>query len=250
MTAAVATAGIMAADEVAGLARRFEAAPPEDLLAWAVGAFGDRFAITTSFQVEGLVIIDLARRVAPEVPVLAIDTGRLPEETYLVAEAYRRRGVRIRWLFPRAELVEALESHHGPYSFKQGLDERRACCHVRKVEPMARALAGFSAYATGRRRDQSATRAGLEVLELDPSRPGLVKLNPLAAWTEERVWNHVRARGLPYSALYDRGYRSIGCAPCTRAVQPGEHPRAGRWWWESPEHTECGLHLVGLGGGI
>jgi phosphoadenosine phosphosulfate reductase len=241
---------VPAADEIAAVALRLDAADPAQILEWALGRFGDRFALTTSFQVEGLVILDLARRLAPEVTVLAIDTGRLPEETYAVAEAYRRRGARIRWLFPRAEAVEALENEHGPYSFRRGLDERRACCHVRKVEPMARALEGFAAYGTGRRRDQSATRASLPVVELDAARPGLVKVNPLAAWSDARVWAYVREHALPYSALYDRGYRSVGCAPCTRAVQPGEHARAGRWWWESPEHSECGLHLVGLGGGI
>jgi phosphoadenosine phosphosulfate reductase len=177
--------------------------------------------------------------------VFAIDTGRLNGETHECAEKLRRKyGLRIEWVFPRSEAVEALLREKGSYSFKDSVENRRECCHVRKVEPLSRALAGLTAWITGMRREQSVTRASLDPIERDAAHGGILKYNPLAAWTTQQVWDYVRAHSIPYNRLYDAGYASIGCEPCTRPIGPGEDLRAGRWWWEHPEHRECGLHLA------
>ena len=141
--------------------------------------------------------------------------------------------------------VELLVREKGHFSFRRSIEDRKECCGIRKVEPLRRALAGRAAWVTGLRREQSVTRTAVEVLELDAAHGGIAKLNPLAAWTEAQVWSYAREHGLPVNALHARGYPSIGCAPCTRAIAPGEDARAGRWWWESAEHKECGLHPGG-----
>jgi phosphoadenosine phosphosulfate reductase len=158
----------------------------------------------------------------------------------------RRYGIAIATYVPQAAAVEALERDRGYYSFRQSVEERKHCCGIRKVEPLRRALAPLRAWVTGLRREQALTRTGIDVVEWDAVH-GLVKVNPLARWTEEQVWNYIRAHGVPYNTLHDRGYPSIGCAPCTRAIQPGQDIRAGRWWWETPEQKECGLHVHGIG---
>jgi phosphoadenosine phosphosulfate reductase len=181
--------------------------------------------------------------------VFALDTGRLHPETYEVMEEVRRRyGVRIESYFPERESVEALVREKGLFSFRLSVAERKECCAIRKVEPLRRALQGRAAWVTGLRREQSVTRADVEVLEMDEAHGGIAKLNPLAAWSEAQVWEYARAHRVPTNVLHARGFPSIGCAPCTRAIAPGEDPRAGRWWWEAPEHKECGLHLRAAGG--
>ncbi|WP_257459159.1 phosphoadenylyl-sulfate reductase [Archangium lipolyticum] len=218
-------------------------APAEVVLAWVERRFGARAAIASSFGVEDMVLIDLARTHAPSVRLFTLDTGRLPPETYEVMDVVRRRyGVEIETFFPARERVEALESTKGYFSFKQSIEERKECCGIRKVEPLRRALAGREAWVTGLRREQSVTRTSVESVELDATH-GLVKVSPLTRWTSREVWEYVKTHGVPYNALHDRGYPSIGCAPCTRAVRPYEDERAGRWWWESPENRECGLHV-------
>src|SRR5262249_20701489 len=218
-------------------------ASAEDVLAWADARFGDAAAIASSFGVEDVVLIDLASRHAPRLGVFTLDTGRLPPETYEVMEQVRRRyGIRIETFFPQRAAVEALENEKGFFSFRRSVAERKECCAIRKLEPLSRALQGKRAWVTGLRREQSVTRAEVGVVETDDAHGGIVKLNPLARWTEAQVWRYARDRSLPVNALHERGYPSIGCAPCTRAVGPGEDVRAGRWWWEAPEHKECGLH--------
>ncbi len=221
-------------------------AQAEEILAWADVVYGDAAAIASSFGVEDVVLIDLASRHAPHMRVFTLDTGRLPPETYEVMEQVRRRyGIDIDTYFPDRDAVEALESEKGFFSFRRGVAERKECCAIRKLEPLSRALRRKKAWVTGLRREQSITRAGVEVVEVDETHGGIVKLNPLARWTEAQVWRYSRERSLPVNALHERGYPSIGCAPCTRAIGPGEDVRAGRWWWESPEHKECGLHPSG-----
>lgn len=218
-------------------------APAEKILAWAEAEFGARAAIASSFGVEDVVLIDLASRYAPSIGVFTLDTGRLPPETYEVMEEVRGRyHIPIETYVPERAAVELLEREKGFYSFRRSVGERKECCAIRKLEPLSRALAGKSAWITGLRREQSVTRAGVEVVEIDAAHDGIVKLNPLARWTEQEVWRCARDRSLPLNALHARGYPSIGCAPCTRAVAAGEDVRAGRWWWEQPEHKECGLH--------
>jgi phosphoadenosine phosphosulfate reductase len=214
-----------------------------EVLAWADAQFGASAAIAASFGVEDVVLIDLASRSAPRLRVFTLDTGRLPSETYEVMEEVRRRyGISIESYFPDRAKVEQLEREKGFFSFRRSVGERQECCAIRKLEPLARALSGASAWVTGLRREQSVTRMGVEVAEIDAAHGGILKLNPLWAWTEAQVWEYAREHALPVNALHARGYPSIGCAPCTRAVAPGEDVRAGRWWWESPEHKECGLH--------
>jgi phosphoadenosine phosphosulfate reductase len=202
-----------------------------------------RAALACSFSAEDVVVLDLLRQVAPEAEVFALDTGRLNEETYRVAEAVKEHfGIKIDWYFPNTVDVEDLERKKGVYSFREGLAERKECCHIRKVEPLKRALSYLSAWFTGMRADQSNTRDELSHFAVDRFNDGILKVNPLAHWTANEVTEYVAARGLPVNELYSKGYASIGCAPCTRPIAPGEHERAGRWWWEAPEHKECGLH--------
>ena len=220
------------------------AAEAVDTVQWALGTFGERVAIASSFSTEDVVVIHMATRLAPQSRVFALDTGRLDEETYECAEAVRRRfGVRIEWYFPKSESVEKLEREQGLHSFRASVPARHECCAIRKVEPLSRALVGLQAWITGMRREQSVTRTDIRNVEVDAAHGGIFKVNPLAEWTTAQVNEYVARHDLPVNRLYSQGYASIGCAPCTRAIQPGEDLRAGRWWWESPEHKECGLHL-------
>jgi len=230
-------------EEAARAAQQLDSAAPQAILRWAGDRFAPDIALASSFGVEDVVLIDMWWRMNPEVRVFSLDTGRLPEETYEVMERVRARyGIAIQAFFPDAAAVEALERERGFYSFRRSVEERKHCCNIRKVEPLRRALASLRAWVTGLRREQALTRAGVAVVEWDAAH-GIVKVNPLAHWTGQQVWAYIREHDVPYNALHDRGYPSIGCAPCTRAVRPGEDIRAGRWWWENPTTKECGLHL-------
>jgi phosphoadenosine phosphosulfate reductase len=218
-------------------------ATPQEILQAGVAAAAGPVKLACSFSVEDVVIIDMARETGVEIGIFALDTGRLNEETYEVADAITERyRVPIDWYFPRHEAVEALERQKGLFSFRESLENRHECCHIRKVEPLGRALKGLSGWITGIRREQSVTRTDLTPIEVDALNGGILKINPLLEWSEAQVWEYAEARRLPTNRLHRQGYPSIGCAPCTRPVAPGEHPRAGRWWWENPEHKECGLH--------
>lgn len=231
--------------ELAEAAARLAGAAPAVTLAWGLQRFGRKLAIASSFSIEDCVAIDIAHKIDPGVRVFALDTGRLPEETYMTAERVRAKyGTEIEWQFPDREAVERLERTKGLYSFRDSLDERHECCGIRKVVPLGRALAGLDAWVTGLRREQSVTRTDTPEVELDAEHGGLAKLNPIIAWTTEQVRAYANEHRVPIHPLHDRGYPSIGCAPCTRAVAIGEHPRSGRWWWENPENKECGLHPV------
>lgn len=179
------------------------------------------------------------------VGLFTLDTGRLFQDTYeLIERTESRYGVKFRILFPHQSDVETMVARHGLNLFRQSVELRKECCRVRKVEPLRRALAGLDAWITGLRREQSLTRQTLEAVEWDAAN-GLVKINPLRDWSEAQVRDYIRARGVPYNPLHDQGFPTIGCACCTRAIRPGEDMRAGRWWWEAPEHKECGLHGAG-----
>lgn len=223
-------------------ASELDAALPEQLLSNALSRFGDRVALATSLSAEDQVVTDLLCRLTPHPRVFTLDTGRLPQETYdAIAATEERYGIRIKLLFPDRQEVEAFLAEHGPNAFYRGEDLRKRCCHLRKVLPLRREQATLDAWITGLRREQSVTRAQVAKVEWDAD-SRLVKINPLADWTLHQVWDYIRAHDIPYNALHDRGYPSIGCAPCTRAVRCTEDIRAGRWWWERPEHKECGLH--------
>jgi len=198
-------------------------------------------AFACSFGAEDMVLLDAIARHARKIEVFTLDTGRLPEETQALFESVRDKyPIAIRTYFPDAPTVQAWIEQNGPNAFYKSVAQRQQCCHIRKVEPLQRALAGKKSWVTGLRREQSAARHTLEREAWDNGN-GLIKINPLLDWTNDDVWDYIKINGVPYNALHDRGYPSIGCAPCTRAVQPGEDIRAGRWWWESSS-KECGLH--------
>lgn len=230
-------------NEAVKLSQEFESQGPEALLAWGLKKFGSKIVLASSFGPEDVVLIEMAAKIDPKVRIVTLDTGRLNDETYAVMDAVKfKYGVGIEVFFPDAAKVEALVRQKGFYSFRESVENRKECCGIRKVEPLKRALKGAEAWITGQRRAQSVTRTEVGKVEIDASQGGIVKLNPLADWSEKRVWDYIRANKVPYNKLFDQGYRSIGCAPCTRPVKEGEDERAGRWWWENPEHKECGLH--------
>jgi phosphoadenylyl-sulfate reductase (thioredoxin) len=221
------------------------ALPAQDLMAWAIERYGDRFSVVTSFQAEGMILIDMAVRVDPKVRIQTIDTGRLPEETYQLMDAVRERyRVGIEIVYPDNRELERMTMLHGVNLFYREPLFRRLCCHVRKVRPLDRALRGIDAWATGLRTEQSEERASVAKVAQSAGR---LKLSPLADWTLSEVEGYMSANGLLRHPLAAKGYRSIGCAPCTRAVQPGESDRAGRWWWEEGMSKECGLHAAPSG---
>lgn len=202
-----------------------------------------RIALASSLGAEDQVLTHLLLSIQPDARIFVLDTGRLPEETYdLMDRTMKRYDFQYEVLFPESSDIERMVSRFGPNHFYSGVDFRRECCHLRKVKPLQRVLSTLDVWITGLRKAQAVTRNDLERIEWDAAN-GLIKLNPLADWDEERLWNYIRKNQIPYNVLHDRGYPSIGCAPCTRAVKPGENIRGGRWWWEEPVHKECGLHL-------
>jgi phosphoadenosine phosphosulfate reductase len=197
---------------------------------------------TSSFGLEDMVLLDMIAEDELPIRVITLDTGRLPEETHaLIDRARKRYEVEIDVFLPDADDVEGYVRAHGANAFYDSVPLRQSCCDIRKVRPLARALAGRGGWVTGLRRAQSVTRTAIAVEAFDREH-GLLKMNPLAEWSDAQVRDFVKVRGVPYNPLHDRGYPSIGCAPCTRAVEPGEDPRAGRWWWERADSRECGLH--------
>lgn len=215
----------------------------EAILRQGLGLTTGTIQLASSFSVEDIVLIDLIHSRQLPIGIFAIDTGRLNEETYEVADAViSRYGVKIDWYFPQTQAVETLERGKGLFSFRASLENRHECCRIRKIEPLARALAPLAAWVTGLRREQSVTRSTITAIDVDAGHGNIFKINPLIDWSEAEVWAYAEHRHLPVNRLHRQGYPSIGCAPCTRAIEPGEDLRAGRWWWENPEHKECGLH--------
>mgnify|MGYP000632605437 FL=1 len=203
---------------------------------WSPAAFAN------SLGAEDMVLTDLIVKAKLPIEIFSLDTGRLPLETYdLIATVDRHYGLKLKIYFPQAEEVESYVRNHGINAFYESVTLRKACCYARKVEPLKRALAGKRAWITGMRAEQAATRGNLATREYDEGN-GLEKFNPLADWSEKEVWTYIKSHGVPYNALHDKFVPSIGCAPCTRPISPGEDIRSGRWWWENPETKECGLH--------
>lgn len=230
--------------DIQSLNSEFEKKSPQEILAWASETFGEKVTLASSFGAEDVVLIDVISKLPKRIQVFTLDTGRLNEETYDVMERIRRKyRMDIISYFPEREKVEALEREKGFFSFKNSIENRKECCGIRKVEPLGRALKGLEAWVTGLRREQSVTRTDTQILEVDSAHNNIYKINPLADWTQDQVFEYILKYNVPFNRLHDLGYPSIGCAPCTRAIAPGEDARAGRWWWENPEHKECGLHL-------
>jgi phosphoadenosine phosphosulfate reductase len=238
--------------EAGELSVAFEGEEPEEVIAWAIERFSPGIALSTAFQIDGVVLLDMAYAIDPQVRVFSVDTGRLPPETFDAIEQLRERypGLVLDLLAPNAVHLQRLVARKGPNLFYESVENRLLCCNVRKVQPLTRYLAGLDAWITGLRRDQWATRTNIRKVEIDHDHGAIVKLNPLAEWTEEEVWDYARERDLPLHPLYERGYTSIGCAPCTRAIAPGEPTRAGRWWWETNAPKECGIHCAVETGGF
>jgi thioredoxin-dependent adenylylsulfate APS reductase len=231
--------------EIAAAARALEEQSPQAILRWGMQRFGARLALCTSFQADGMVLLDMAWRIDPAVRVFTIDTGRLPAETYALIDQVRERyGIAIEVYSPDAGQLAAFVGAEGVNPFYRSAALRLRCCAIRKVNPLKRVLGDLDAWVTGLRRDQSLNRRDVQVVELDREHPGLVKLNPVASWSDDEVWDYIRAHDVPVNALYGQGYTSIGCAPCTRAIAPGEDARAGRWWWEQDTLKECGMHCA------
>ena len=198
----------------------------------------------SSLAAEDMVITDMILRAKLPIGIFTLQTGRLHKETLDMLDRIKGTyGYEVARYTPEQAAVDAYVQQNGLNAFYDSVEMRKECCRIRKVEPLNRALSGNKAWITGQRRAQSTTRTSLEVQENDEAH-GMVKFNPLADWSEEDVWNYIRSNNVPYNLLHDKGYPSIGCEPCTRAIQPGEDIRAGRWWWENPESKECGLHVV------
>jgi len=212
------------------------------VLAQAAGKFSPA-VFANSLGAEDMVLTDLVAKHHLNIAMFSLDTARLPQETYeLMQEVRVRYGIPLHVYFPDGALIEEYADQYGENGFYDSVEARQRCCYIRKVEPLKRALAGKRAWVTGMRREQATTRGHLEVSAFDADN-GLHKFNPLLEWTNAEVWEYIRANKVPYNKLHDRFYPSIGCAPCTRAITPGEDIRAGRWWWENPESKECGLHI-------
>lgn len=231
-------------------AAQYAARTPHEILALALGEYAPDIGLSFS-GADDVVLVDMAVKLGGTFRVFSLDTGRLPPETYQFLEKVRTHyGVTIDTYTPQAEAVQALVRQKGLFSFY--VDGHQECCGIRKVEPLVRALAPLRAWVTGQRQDQSpGTRADVPVIQLDrtfgtPERP-LVKFNPLSFWTSKQVWAYIREHDVPYNALHDRGFISVGCEPCTRPTNPGQHERAGRWWWEEETKRECGLHAGNVG---
>ncbi|MCF7954470.1 MAG: phosphoadenylyl-sulfate reductase [Phycisphaerae bacterium] len=214
-----------------------------DLLRYFLLDYNGKAALSSSMAAEDQVLTDMACKINPSTEIFTLDTGRLPQETYDVIEKTNEKyDINIKMMFPERGLIEKMLLDHGPNAFYKNLENRKLCCYVRKLVPLKRALHNRQVWICGLRKEQSVTRENIEPIEWD-NNFDVIKLSPLLDWTTEQVWDYIKENDVPYNALHDKGYPSIGCSPCTRAVKDGQDIRAGRWWWEEPEHKECGLHL-------
>ncbi len=213
-----------------------------ELITYFLKEYKGEIALSSSLGLEDQVLTEMVCSIDKNTKIFTLDTGRLFPETYdLIDRTNKKYGILLQVYFPEAGKVEEMVKSRGINLFYNSIEDRKACCHVRKIVPLRRAFSGLAVWICGLRRDQSVTRAAMQPIEWDEVN-GLIKLNPLIDWTEEQVKTYIRDHKIPYNPLHDKGYPSIGCQPCTRAVMPGEDLRAGRWWWESPDSRECGLH--------
>lgn len=233
----------MNSSELKTINNELENADARETLKWAIQKFGNELVLSSSMGAEDQVLTDMLMKLDPSIDVFTLDTGRLFPETYeLIDKTNDFYKIKIKIFFPDYKQVEEMVNNKGVNLFYHSVENRKMCCHIRKIEPLKRAFQGRKAWVSGLRRAQSITRTNVQKVEWDEAN-GLVKINPIIDWTEEQVWDYITMHHVPYHKLHDQGYRSIGCQPCTRAVGPDEDVRAGRWWWEDPEHKECGLHV-------
>jgi phosphoadenosine phosphosulfate reductase len=227
---------------IASLNERFRETAPELVIRHFAAEFRGRIALSSSLGAEDQILTHMLASIDKDTRIFTLDTGRLFPETYdLIEKTNRKYGVHIEVYFPDARQVEDMVREKGINLFYESVEYRKLCCHIRKIELLQRAFKGLDAWICGLRREQSITRTDNQLIEWD-SQHNLLKINPLIEWTELQVWEYIRMNGVPYNPLHDKGYASIGCQPCTRAIEPGEDTRSGRWWWENPDHKECGLH--------
>jgi phosphoadenosine phosphosulfate reductase len=222
---------------------RFLNAPAQDVLTFFAGEFGDKICLSSSMGAEDMVLIHMLVNIQPDFRIITLDTGRLfPETLELIQKIRTQYKANLEVFFPDYHLVEKMVKEKGVNLFYESVENRKLCCHIRKIEPLKRALDGMEAWITGIRKDQTLNRFDTDLIEWDENQ-GIVKINPLFRWTEKKVWQYIRENQVLYNKLHDSGFPSIGCQPCTRAVVPGEDSRAGRWWWEDQGPKECGLHI-------
>ena len=224
---------------------QFISSTPQEILAFFLKEFPDKITLASSLGMEDQVLTDMLCKLTQSPDVFVLDTGRLHQETYDILQlSMAKYGIAYRVFYPNTADVEAMVSQHGPNLFYDSVENRKHCCHIRKVEPLKRALDGYKVWITGQRRDQGITRTDLQPIEWDDTHQ-MIKLNPLAHWTLQETESYVSSQDIPVNFLHKHGYPSIGCTPCTRAIKPGEDLRAGRWWWENADQKECGLHGKG-----
>ncbi|MCR5555707.1 MAG: phosphoadenylyl-sulfate reductase [Bacteroidales bacterium] len=228
--------------ELEMLNEQFSAKTPKEVLTYCLEKYGNKIALASSLGLEDQVLTDMICKIDKTTRIFTLDTGRLFPETYqLISHTNDYYKINMEVFFPDHTDVEDLVKECGIDCYYKSIEERKRCCYVRKIKPLQRAFQGLDVWICGLRRTQSTTRTNVQLIENDRVN-GLVKLNPLIAWSEEDVKKYIQANHVPYNKLHDQGFPSIGCQPCTRAVKPGEDIRAGRWWWEDPDHKECGLH--------
>ena len=232
----------MRIEDISSLNNELKDANPQEIIKNVVDRFNQKIALSSSMGAEDQVLTDMLLKIEPNARIFTLDTGRLFAETYdLIDRTSRKYKKKIEVLFPDYKRVEAMVNTKGINLFYESIQNRKECCHIRKIEPLQRAFAGLDAWICGLRASQAVTRKDIDVIEWDANNK-LVKVNPLARWTEEQVWEYIHENRVPYNVLHEKGFPSIGCQPCTRAVAEGEDVRAGRWWWENPDTKECGLH--------
>ena len=230
--------------QIKKIAEEMEDQSAMEVLKWAIDAYAPKIALASSFGAEDVILIDMMVKINKEkAKIFTLDTGRLNQETYDVMDAIRKKyGIQIEVYFPEQRETEEMVKIKGMNLMYESVENRKLCCEIRKVHPLNRALSKLDGWITGLRREQAITRANIYKLEIDSSHGNIAKINPLADWTNEMIWDYIHKNNVPYNKLHDSGYPSIGCEPCTRAVHRGEDPRAGRWWWENATQKECGLH--------
>ncbi len=229
-------------EKVEELNKKFKDNSPQEILEYFIKNSDENIAFSSSFGAEDQVITDMMLNIDKSANIFTLDTGRLPYETYSVMDSTNLKyGIKVNVYFPNDNDIEDLYKTQGINGFYESIENRKACCYVRKIAPLKRALKGLDIWVTGLRASQSVTREDMAAFEWDEGNC-VIKFNPIINWSEEDVWKYIKSNNVPYNKLHDSGYPSIGCAPCTRPVKDGEDVRSGRWWWENPEHKECGLH--------
>ncbi len=232
----------MNSEEISNLRAATSGMKPLEFLSFFINKYKGRIALANSMGAEDQILTHMICEIDKTIPIFTLDTGRIFPETYdLIDRTNKRYGINIQVYFPDAKKVESMVNEKGINLFFDSIENRKLCCHIRKIEPLKRAFSQLDVWICGLRKEQSVTRTNVEMVEWDENN-GLIKINPLISWSEDQMWEFIKLHRIPYNKLHEMGFPSIGCQPCTRAIDKGEDIRAGRWWWENPETKECGLH--------